>query len=160
MLAPNNGDEFPAFPPPHQLEPHERYELLLRAVRYLLTRHISFTQIEAALVAGGVPSEVAEQLVELVVQNLQGLSPAADAFDAVEVPPVALAALGFVPDMNAIPPESLLAVAQGVAPAPDFAFVKRPSFRATRHGTPRAVLLLTAAIVSAVVLVLVLLARG
>lgn len=145
-------DDVPLLPQLGFRSSHERSEFLLRVVRFMLARHISFTQIEEALVAGGVPPKTADQLVELVIQNLEGRRPTLDALAAIDVPTDALTALGLARDANLIPPESLLAAALGIAPAPEFAFVKRPSFRAVRHGTPRAILVLTAAIVCAVVL--------
>lgn len=160
MPARDDGDNLPEFAASGQFPQRDRYELLLRAVRYLLARHVSFTQIEDALVAGGIAPDKAERLVELVIQDIQGGQPALDRFEALDVPPEAFDALGFAVDLRSVAPNSLLGVALGRAPAPEFAFAASSEVptRAVRRGTPVAVLLLTACIVALTVLGVVLLA--
>ena len=76
-------------------DPQARYEYLLRVIRYWLARKMSFTEIEEALVAVGIAPKPAEQIVELVIQDLQGRVRAPGEFPDVDVPLAAIEALGF-----------------------------------------------------------------
>lgn len=77
------------------LAPHERYELMLRAIRFLLARGVSFTSLEEVLAGGGVAPNAAERVVELVAQELNGRVHPPGTYPPFEVPGAALEALGF-----------------------------------------------------------------
>jgi len=76
------------------LDPRERYELLLRAIRFLLARRVSFTSIEEVLTGGGIAPALAERVVELVIQELTGRVHVPGTYPEFEVPVAALVALG------------------------------------------------------------------
>jgi hypothetical protein len=86
--------------------PEARYEFLLRIIRYYLSRGASFTQIEEELVAAGLPPGPVEQIVELVIQDLQGRRRPLGAYPWVDVTPAVIAAMGFdVRDLSGAPPD-------------------------------------------------------
>lgn len=112
-------------------DPHARYEYLLRIIRYWLARKMSFTEIEEALVAAGIAPKPAEQIVELVIQDLQGRVRAPGEFPDVDVPLTAIEALGF--DARA---RAAWSEAPTSEPLPEMAFAD-PT-RATRAAVSRA----------------------
>src|SRR5262245_50813942 len=90
-------DFVPLDPPPAtpEADARERYEQLLRGIRYLLrARSDSFTWIEETLISVGMPAEPVGQLVEAVIRSIHGQILPPDAFPQLEVPPAAFPALG------------------------------------------------------------------
>lgn len=90
-----SDDDFVPVERPSELDARARYEYLLQIIRYWLARRMSFTEIEDTLAAAGVAPAHAEQIVELVIQDLQGRKRAPGAFPDVDIPPAAIEALGF-----------------------------------------------------------------
>lgn len=108
------------------LDARGRYEYLLRVVRFLLVRGVSFSSIEERLVEAGIPPDSAEQLVELVIQATQGRVHPPGAYPEVDVSPAVLDALGFSVDGVQLHAGSPLEAAVR-GPAPEFAFAARTS---------------------------------
>lgn len=77
------------------VDAQSRYEFLLRVIRHLLARGVSFTSIEESLVAAGIAPDSAEQIVELVLQDVQGRTRSPGGFPHADVTPAVLEALGF-----------------------------------------------------------------
>jgi hypothetical protein len=112
-------------PPAPEADARERYEQLLRGIRYLLrARADSFTWIAETLVSVGLPAGPVGQLVEAVVQSLQGCMLAPDAYPQLAVPAAAFAALGLPPPGKNFDRQLYTPGATTSEPNPEFGFAK------------------------------------